>query len=268
MNSVCVCVCVCVCELFEVHENEPVRLEGVVRSGERTQDVVGKRGSIKTIAGRFNTRQTQDSSSSSSSSEDSSDESEHQRRPAAPPPRRGGGVAAARAAALARDTDGKRAAAAATAAAPRDTESRRAAAGATRDTGARRAVPAASRDTGSSDAVVLSENVPAELDPNVVRGTDDYRANDPVMESGRTRSMAERWRQQQEQDANAAATAGRSSKPAWLIELENAKESEYGVFENEPEVRVTQKKSVVYHATNIKRLLILILRLNCFQSIN
>ena len=79
--------------------------------------------------------------------------------------------------------------------------------------------------------------MPAELDPSVVRSTDWYRARDPVMESGRTRSMADRWRQQQEEDASGASTAAsRSSKPAWLIELENAKESEYGVFENEPEV--------------------------------
>jgi len=96
----------------------------------------------------------------------------------------------------------------------------------------RRSVTTA-RDPTGSDAVVLSENVPAELDPSVVRSTDGYRANDPVMESGRTRNMAERWRQAQEQDVSAPS---KSSKPAWLIELENAKETEYGVFENEPEV--------------------------------
>ena len=60
------------------------------------------------------------------------------------------------------------------------------------------------------------------------------------MESGRTRSMADRFLLQQQDDAaTAAAGAGagdRPSKPAWLIELENAKETEYGVFENEPEV--------------------------------
>jgi len=64
--------------------------------------------------------------------------------------------------------------------------------------------------------------------------------------------MAERWRQQQEQDANAASTAGgRSSKPAWLIELENAKESEYGVFENEPEVCASDMSVM---RANLKRL--------------
>jgi len=165
---------------LKVHENEPVRLEGVARSGERTQDVVGKRGTIKNIAGRFNSPQTRDSSSDDSSDDD---DDASRRRPAP----------------------------------------------------SRRPV-AATRDTGGSDAVVLSENVPTELDPNVVRSA-NYRSNDPVMESGRTRSMAERWRQQQEQDASAASTSGsRSGKPAWLIELENAKETESGVFENEPEV--------------------------------
>ena len=164
----------------KVHENEPVRLEGVVRSGERSQDVVGKRGTIKNIAGRFTGPQSRDSDS-----EGSSDEEDARRRRAAPP---------------------------------------------------RRPVTA-SRDTGGSDAMVLAENVPAELDPSVARA-DGYRANDPVMESGRTRNMAERWKQQQEQDSNTSATtSSKSSKPAWLIELENAKESEYGVFENEPEVK-------------------------------
>ena len=163
---------------LQIHENDPVRLEGVVRSGDRTEDVIGKRGSIKTIAGRFASHQAR----GSDSEESSEDEDDARRRRPAP---------------------------------------------------LRRPVPTA-RDTGGSDAVVLAENVPAELDPDVVRGADGYRANDPVMESGRTRNMAERWRQQQEQDASTAA--GKSSKPAWLIELENAKESEYGVFENEPEV--------------------------------
>ena len=106
----------------------------------------------------------------------------------------------------------------------------------------RRSVTTA-RDPTGSDAVVLSENVPAELDPSVVRSTDGYRANDPVMESGRTRNMAERWRQAQEQDVSAPS---RSSKPAWLIELENAKETEYGVFENEPEVCTTHRYIYIY----------------------
>jgi len=178
---------------LKVHENEPVRLEGVVRSGERTQDVVGKRGTIKNIAGRFNSPQTRDSSSDDSSDDD---DDASRRRPAP----------------------------------------------------SRRPV-AAARDTGGSDAVVLSENVPAELDPNVVRSA-SYRSNDPVMESGRTRSMAERWRQQQEQDASVASTAGgRSGKPAWLIELENAKETESGVFENEPEVCASDRTSAFFMTT-------------------
>lgn len=155
-----------------------MRLEGVVRSGERTQDVVGKRGTIKSIAGRFTSAQSRGDSSGDSS--DDGDDDAGRRRPL------------------------------------------------------RRPVAPLGDTSGSSDAVVLSENVPAELDPSVVRSTDGYRANDPVMESGRTRSMAERWRQQQEQDIS--TPGGRSSKPAWLIELENAKETESGVFENEPEV--------------------------------
>jgi len=186
--------------IIQVHENEPVRLEGVVRSGDRTQDVVGKRGTIKNIAGRFVNSQTQDSDSSSSSDEEEED----------PRRRRSGPL---------------------------------------RRPGPPRRPVATARDTGSSDAVVLSENVPAELDPSVVRA-DGYRANDPVMESGRTRNMAERWRQQQEQDLSAESTAGgRSSKPAWLIELENAKETEYGVFENEPEVRVWSVNALFHFLT-------------------
>jgi len=159
-----------------------------VRSGDRTEDVIGKRGTIKSIAGRF----TSMHAPQNDSDEDSSDDEEDTRRRRPAPLRRQSA----------------------------------------KDTGA---------GAGGSDAVVLAENVPAELDPNVVRSTDGYRANDPVMESGRTRSIAERWRQQQEQDASAASTDGGSSKPAWLIELENAKESEYGVFENEPEVSRVQK---------------------------
>jgi len=163
-----------------------VRLEGVVRSGERTQDVVGKRGTIKSIAGRFTSAQSSDSS------DDDDDDGTGRRRPL------------------------------------------------------RRAVAPLGDTSAGSDAVVLSENVPAELDPSVVRSTDGYRANDPVMESGRTRSMAERWRQQQEQDSSTpGAGGGRSSKPAWLIELENAKESEYGVFENEPEVCAARRQQLL-----------------------
>jgi len=188
---------------LQVHENEPVgRLDGVVRSGDRKDDVVGKRGTIKNIAGRFSSLQARDASEDSSSSSSSEDEDPRRRRPA--PLRRSQTTTTAAPAATRRDH-----------------------------------APAARRDhAGTSD--VLSENVPAELDPSVVRSTEDYRANDPVMQSGHIRNVAERWRQQQEQDANPTLEPGRrSSKPAWLIELENAKESEYGVFENEPEVYAT-----------------------------
>ena len=108
----------------------------------------------------------------------------------------------------------------------------------------RRAAASGREAGGGSDAVVLAENVPAEQDPNIARSTDGYRANDPVMASGRTRSMADRFLQQQEHDAASPPAAGdrSSGKPAWLIELENAKETEYGVFENEPEVRVTRRR--------------------------
>jgi len=171
-------------DVGQVHENEPVRLEGVVRSGDRTEDVIGKRGTIKNLAGRFASAQSRNSDDSSSDEEDA------RRRHPAPP------------------------------------------------TAQRRSLTTA-RDSAGSDAVILAENEPAEHDPSIARSTDGYRHNDPVMESGRTRSMADRWRQQQEQDASSSAAAGeKSSKPAWLIELENAKESEYGVFENEPEVRI------------------------------
>lgn len=43
-----------------VLENEPVRLEGVVRSVDKTEDVIGKRGRIKNIAGRFTNPQATD----------------------------------------------------------------------------------------------------------------------------------------------------------------------------------------------------------------
>jgi hypothetical protein len=176
----------------EVHENEPVRLEGVVRSGDRTEDVIGKRGTIKSIAGRF---ANPHHSSSSDSDSDSSDSSSDDRRPSA--------------------------------------RNRR------QPLAARRLQPSTGSDN-TTGPLVLSENTPAELDPNVVRSTDGYRANDPVMEAGRTRNMAERWKQQQHEQEAAASGGGSASgkpKPAWLIELENAKESEHGVFENEPEVR-------------------------------
>jgi len=63
-----------------------------------------------------------------------------------------------------------------------------------------------------------------------------------VLEKKRTRGLADRWQQQQlqqEQEATAArsgADDGRT-KPAWLIELEIAKELEPVVYENEPLVR-------------------------------
>lgn len=43
-----------------VLENEPVILEGVVRSVDKTEDVIGKRGRIKNIAGRFTNPQATD----------------------------------------------------------------------------------------------------------------------------------------------------------------------------------------------------------------
>lgn len=43
-----------------VLENEPVILEGVVRSVDKTEDVIGKRGRIKNIAGRFANPQADD----------------------------------------------------------------------------------------------------------------------------------------------------------------------------------------------------------------
>jgi len=166
-----------------VHENEPVRLEGVVRAGDKTEDVIGKRGSIRSIAGRFANRQPRKDSSDSDSDSDSDDDQPPARSAPAP----------------------------------------------------RRSLAARSRigTSGDGNPVVLAENTPAELDPNIVR-SDGYRANDPVMEAGWARNMAERWKQQQEQEQ---VVEKKGSKPAWLIELENAKDSEHGVFENEPEVR-------------------------------
>jgi len=123
---------------WQVHENEPVRLEGVVRSADRTQDVISKRGTIKNLAGRFA------SSAQSRDSDDSSDDEDSGRRRPAPQ---------------------------------------------------RRPVTDDRQAGGGSDAVVLSENVPAEQDPSIVRSTDgfhgclasidlDGRAWTPTLESG------------------------------------------------------------------------------------
>ena len=101
------------CVELQVHENEPVRLEGVVRSADRKEDVIGKRGTIKSLAGRFAT------ATKSRDSDSSSDDDDPARR--RPPPRR----------------------------------------------------PGAPGGAGGSDAVVLSENVPAEQDPSIVRSTGD-----------------------------------------------------------------------------------------------
>lgn len=115
-----------------VLENEPVILEGVVRSVDKTEDVIGKRGRIKNIAGRFANPQSDDATDGSSSS-------------------------------YWRD--------------------------------------------------------PADLD------------------SGRTRNVADRWKNQRfdDDDDDAPSSPTSTGKPKWMVELESAKE--YGVFENEPEVR-------------------------------
>ena len=168
----------------QVHENEPEVLEGVVRSTDKTEDVIGKRGNIKNIAGRFASGRTAEADRNGSES-----------------------------------------------AAQRE-----------RPSGSRRSVlERFERGPIDSDgSVVLAENVPEELDPNIVRSTDGYRANDPVMAAGRTRSMADRFRSQRpigdDDDDEEDRRAAKPSKPAWLIELEQAKEAETRVIENEPEV--------------------------------
>jgi len=99
-----------------------------------------------------------------------------------------------------------------------------------------------------STGLICSENSPAEANPNIARAA-DQKKDDPLIESGRTKGLAERWKQQQIQiqrekeleeieQGTSTEDGSKKTKPAWLRELEAAKQTESdGVFENEPEVR-------------------------------
>jgi hypothetical protein len=77
------------------------------------------------------------------------------------------------------------------------------------------------------------ENVPAAVDPSVVRA-DDYEPD--LLKAGMTRDMRERWQSQRDLEGATGAGVGFGGKPAWQIELEMTPAGS-GVFENEPVVR-------------------------------
>jgi len=139
-----------------VFENEPERLEGVVRSSEPVREVMGQRGQIRHITMKY-------------------------------------------------------------AASPGETPNT-----------SRRPPDMIAIDLAEGPTVL--ENEPAAVDPSVVRSvwTD---VDDGVPQPGMTRSMLQRWTSQQDlQDAD------RSTKPAWLADWETTPEGS-GVFENTPVTR-------------------------------
>lgn len=60
-----------------------------------------------------------------------------------------------------------------------------------------------------------------------------YRKDPIDVDPSRSRNVADKWKQQQYEES--APSGGGGGKPKWMLELESAQE--YGVFENEPEVR-------------------------------
>lgn len=77
------------------------------------------------------------------------------------------------------------------------------------------------------------ENQPAPVDPSVVR-SDDYQPDE--LRAGLTRNMLEKWKTQKDLEGATGAVPGFGSKPAWQLELEMTPAGS-GVFENDPVVR-------------------------------
>jgi len=77
------------------------------------------------------------------------------------------------------------------------------------------------------------ENVPAAVDPSVVR-SNDYEPD--MLKAGLTKNMRERWQTQRDLEGATGAGPGFGAKPAWQIELEMTPAGS-GVFENDPLVR-------------------------------
>lgn len=139
-----------------VFENEPQKLEGVIRSSEPVRETMGQRGQIRNITMKYT-------------------------------------------------------------ASPADTSPRR---------------PPAMVAIDLADGPAVLENEPAAVDPSVVRSawTD---VDDGVPQPGMTRSMLQRWTSQQDiYDAERST----STKPAWLADWETTPEGS-GVFENTPVTR-------------------------------
>jgi len=83
-----------------------------------------------------------------------------------------------------------------------------------------------------ADGPAVLENEPAAVDPSVVRSV-WTEVDDGVPQPGMTRSILERWTSQQDDfDADRSS----STKPAWLAEWETTPEGS-GVFENMPVMR-------------------------------
>lgn len=97
------------------------------------------------------------------------------------------------------------------------------------DTAPRRPPAMVAIDLAEGPAVL--ENEPVAVDPSVVRSvwTD---VDDGAPQPGMTRSILQRWTSQDVDDADRSA----STKPAWLVEWETTPEGS-GVFENEPVMR-------------------------------
>lgn len=147
-----------------VYENNPIQLEGVVKCTAQVDDVLGQKGMIKNIAGRF--IHTEE--------------------------------------------------------APRD----------------RKEMIVIDKAEGPS----ILENDPEPVRADVVRG--EYGASDEVqVEKGTTKSLVHKWKNEDLSLTSHKQNIDRSD-PSWILEAEKAAES--GVFENQPQVRSDVFREVDY----------------------
>ena len=72
-------------------------------------------------------------------------------------------------------------------------------------------------------AIVLAENQPTELDPDVVRSSDN--SEEVQLESGRTKNLLQHWKNAEVdfQTTKVSTTRYQGTKPAWIREIEEAK---------------------------------------------
>lgn len=86
----------------------------------------------------------------------------------------------------------------------------------------------------SSATVVLAENDPAQLNPDVVRSSGGSSWDDVTeLEAGRTRNLLQHWKSTEEDAAQPKTSTTRyqgGAKPAWILEIEEARATSTGAI--------------------------------------